>query len=127
MTSRIKRSRQLENRSDRSRVSYHDCIPLANDFEVVHAQQAREVHVGNLSRVVGGPRSPQRGRTSWTLGTSWVPEDNPNIALDPNGDWFNEEVEAPATADHPSHTLHPIKKIKSKVSVGMRCTFPLSP
>ncbi|RDB29162.1 hypothetical protein Hypma_015384 [Hypsizygus marmoreus] len=52
------------------------------------------------ARIINTPRSPQRGMT-WTFGNSWAPENSTEFSLDPNGEWYDEEVEAPVVQTRP--------------------------
>lgn len=39
-------------------------------------------------------RSPLRGRTTWTIGSAWAPEDDPELDLDSDDGWYDEAMEA---------------------------------
>lgn len=70
--------------------AYRDRIPLEEDFEVVQARTTSRVpfnHVAADRRSFSVP-SP------WTAGSSWAPEENTEFSLDPNGDWYDEALEA---------------------------------
>lgn len=100
--------------------TYHDRVDLTDDFEVVHA---RETVLRQHTRLpVDTPRSPQKGRTTWTHGNSWVPEDSFEFALDPDGDWYDEQVEQPIleTTSIPAEPPSKIKKRKKKSKVSVR-------
>ncbi|KAF8057953.1 hypothetical protein FPV67DRAFT_1676638 [Lyophyllum atratum] len=104
-------------RTDLSTAAYHDRVVLEDDFEVIHTREAQPIRVGNSSRVIESQRSPQRGRTSWSVGSHWMPEDNTELALDPNGDWYDEALDAPVMEERPSPQVQPKKKKKhTKVS-----------
>ncbi|RDB23287.1 hypothetical protein Hypma_009705 [Hypsizygus marmoreus] len=98
--------------------AYHDRVPLQNDFEVVHARESYTISSSHSVRPAAGLRSPQRGRTSWTVGSAWEPEDSTELSLDPNGEWYDEEVEASVMTDHPSHVVEvpPKRRHQSKVA-----------
>ncbi len=95
--------------------SYHDRIPLENDFEVIKARTASS----------GPNRMPIETATTilpstWTFGSSWAPEDDPEYALDPDGEWYDEVLEADvgdvleeAEVEEPKK-----KKKRSEVSVS---------
>ncbi|KAG6848470.1 hypothetical protein H0H93_016712, partial [Arthromyces matolae] len=85
----------MRHTNDLTKVSYRDRIVLEDDFEVIHSRESYRIRVGNSSRVVENQRSPQRGRTSWVLGSQWEPEDSSELALDPDGEWYDEAVEGP--------------------------------
>ena len=100
--------------SKRQRVdrgSHHDRVELTNDFEVINAREVRVVEHGRLPRET--PRSPQKGRTTWMTGVFWAPVDNPEFALDPDGDWYDIELNAPI-ADAAAFQDAPPVKIKKK-------------
>jgi hypothetical protein len=92
--------------------SHHDRVELTNDFEVVHAREVRVVEHGRLPRET--PRSPQKGRTIWTTGVSWTPVDNPEFALDPDGDWYDVELNTPIADTTAFQDAPPPVKIKKK-------------
>lgn len=71
---------------------YRNRIPLEDDFEVVQARTSSLVGQGRLPK--DSTRSDLRGKTTWTVGSSWAPEDDPELSLDPNDEWFNEAIEA---------------------------------
>ncbi|RDB26172.1 hypothetical protein Hypma_006936 [Hypsizygus marmoreus] len=97
--------------------AYHDRVSLTNDIEDIHAREGRTVRVNNSRSTRDTHRSPQRGRTTWTLGDAWEPEDSGELALDPNGDWYDEEVEAPVMGEHRNAEVEPQRKQRSKVAV----------
>lgn len=94
--------------------SYHDRVVDTNDFEVVHS---RELRLNPRGRYVETPRSPQKGRTSWTVGSTWAPVDDTQLGLDPSGDWCDEEYEKEVTEEPRPTTAKKPKKQKSRVSV----------
>jgi hypothetical protein len=57
----------------------------------------------------------------WVVGDSWAPEENFEFALDPDGKWYNEQVEVPITEtiEAPSYPAKPKPKKK-------RRKFPVS-
>ena len=101
------------------RDSYHDRIDLTDDFEVIHTRETRKIEHGRFVRDT--PRDPLKGHTTWTApDVSWVPEDDPEFALDPDGDWYDVELRAPiadstAFKDAPTHVR--LKKKKTLRSV----------
>lgn len=72
--------------------TYHDRIPLENDFEVLHARTSALTGPGRFPTDTA--RSPLKGRTTWTIGDTWAPEDDPEFSLDPDGECFDEEMDA---------------------------------
>jgi hypothetical protein len=104
---------------------YHDSVPSATiDYNNVHLREERTRKVG-ISTVT----APQASRVvhmsdeDWKSTKSWVVLDDPNFALDPDGDWYDEAVEGPVMQqDHPSAKIggQVKKRIRSKVSVGLK-------
>ncbi|KAF8190121.1 hypothetical protein BJ912DRAFT_850355, partial [Pholiota molesta] len=86
---------------------YHDRITLEDDIEVVHSRSSRLTSRNIASETA---RSPQKGRTTWAVGSSWAPEDDQELALDESGDWFDEEMQAEVFDSGPSCVDGPPKK-----------------
>ncbi|KAF9471312.1 hypothetical protein BDN70DRAFT_909386 [Pholiota conissans] len=78
---------------------YRDRISIEDDIEVVHSR-THGLTSWNAPSVA--PRSPLRGRTTWTVGKAWAPEDDAELALDSSGDLFNEEVHVDVFDSRPS-------------------------
>ena len=74
---------------------YHETIPFLDDFHTIHAREGRTRRVAR-DKVWAAPveRSPQHvSDPTWTSATSWGgPLDDPELALDPTGDWYDEAV-----------------------------------
>lgn len=70
--------------------SYRDRVVDDEDMEVVHS---RDSFLSSRGKTIETPRSPQKGRTTWVVGETWVPEDDPELGLDPGGGWYDEELE----------------------------------
>ncbi|KAF9470561.1 hypothetical protein BDN70DRAFT_902008 [Pholiota conissans] len=89
----------------------HDRISIQDDIEVVHSRSSR------LTRNVAyeGARSPLKGRTTWTVGSTWAPEDDNDLALDESCDWFDKELNAGVFESGPSQA-HEVPKKKYKQS-----------
>lgn len=93
--------------------SYHDRVVDDDDFEVVHS---RESHLSSRRQHVETPRSPQKGRTTWVVGETWTPEDDPELGLDPTN-WCDEEFEK-EVMEPPRPVKKPaVPKKRSRVSV----------
>lgn len=100
--------------------SYRDRAPLGHDIEVVHSREAHLTTQRGFA--VETPRSPQRGRTTWSIGDSWAPLDDYEIGLDPNGEWHDEEFARDGIGAHPAPSEGPpsqqkAKRARSRVSV----------
>lgn len=94
--------------------SYHDRIPLEDDYEVVQARTASLTsRNGAINSQVSSLPLP------WTIGTNWAPEENFEFSLDPNDDWFDETLDA-NVEDIMDHIIIPKTKNKrSDASVSL--------
>lgn len=97
---------------------YHDRIPLEDDFEVIHA---RSSHLTSRNEPVDSSRSPLKGRTTWTIGSFWAPDDDEELALDDTDDRYNEEIMAGIFDSRPTF-LDPgrptrKRRVRSRISV----------
>jgi hypothetical protein len=94
--------------------SYHETIPFLDDFHAVHAREGRL----NYCAMTAPPdRSLQHtSDKAWMTATSWEgPPDDPELALDPTGDWYDQMVDG-EVMELPVVALP--KKKRSKVSVS---------
>ena len=103
--------------------TYHDAIPFLDDFHVVHAREGRLRHVAcDTVWMAPTEQSPQRTLDpNWKTATSWgEPLDDPELALDPNGNWYDEVVggEVMQPNDNIPNAL-PKKRKRSRVSVSI--------
>ncbi|KAF8222793.1 hypothetical protein L208DRAFT_1320518 [Tricholoma matsutake] len=92
--------------------SHHNWVDLSDDFKVVHTREVRVVKNGRLPHET--PCSPQKGHTTWTTCVSWAPEDNPEFALNPDGNWYDVELNAPITDTTAFQDAPSAGKIKKK-------------
>lgn len=69
--------------------SYHDRIPLDDDFEVL---KARTVSSGPNNIPIETTKSIRS--STWTFGSSWAPDDDLEYSLDPDDGWYDEVLEA---------------------------------
>ncbi len=102
---------------------YHDLIPLEDDFEVV---EARTISCSGPNGLAVETEQASYA-ASWNFGSSWAPEDNLDFALDPDGEWYDEALEADI-ADTMVDTLTSKgkKRIKrNQISVRLH-DFPLT-
>ncbi|KAF9471463.1 hypothetical protein BDN70DRAFT_819963, partial [Pholiota conissans] len=95
------------------RSHYHDRVPLEDDVEVVHS---RSSGLTTRNRVTESARSPQKGRTTWLVGSAWAPEDDLDIALDESGERFDEELRAEVYESGPSREEDQTQKQRRKRS-----------
>ena len=115
--------------SKRARVGgvVRDSIPLLDDYSTVHAREGRLVRVGNEFHTAPAERVPQRESDhTWSNAASWLPHDDPQYALDPDGDWYDEAVGGDVITqdDVGGQDLPPTaakkKRVRSKVSVSKK-------
>jgi len=108
--------------------AFYDPIPFVNDFSVVHAQDTRLVRVGNEFLNVPVEREPQHAADrTWSEASTWLSPDDPQFALDPNGDWYDEAVECDIMAQDESagfvessnSSAKKKKRVRSKASVSL--------
>ena len=111
--------------SKRQRVggAYHDPVPFADDFSLIHAREGKLICVGNELLTATTEHSPQQDDHMWNSASSWLPADDPQFALDPDGEWYDEAVDGSVMKDGfpldaPASTTQPKKQVQSKVSVG---------
>ena len=109
----------------------HDPIPFLDNLHVVHAQEGRLQCVArNTAWTAPTERSPQCiADYTWMTATSWgEPLDDPELALDPNSDWYNEVVAGDVMQPNENILVAtlPKRRKKSKVSVGLQISFSVS-
>lgn len=104
-------TRSIRNR-ERVGGSYHDRIPLEDDFETVQARTASLTSRGAAVDLdVSSLPSP------WTVGSSWAPEESYEFSLDPDDGWYDEAIEA-NIGDVMENVISPkLKKRRTHVSV----------
>jgi len=116
--------------SKRARVggSFHDPIPFADDFSIVHAREGRLVRVGNERLAVPVEHEPQHETDrAWNSAPTWLPADDPQYALDPDGEWYDEVVDRDIMAQDDNlgfaedsrPTAKKKKHVRSKASVSI--------
>lgn len=94
-------------------------VDLEDDFEVI---QARTSSLTGRGRITEGPKSPLKGRTTWTVGESWAPDDDSEFDLDSDSEGYDEEVEIGLERALPpeSREEEPSKKkAKTQASVSL--------
>jgi hypothetical protein len=111
--------------SKRARVggAYHDSIPFVNDFSLVHAREGRLLRVSNDVRTAPAERSPQHeAADAWNDALTWLPMDDPDYALDPDGDWYDEALGGDVMSQNeatPVTIAQKKKRVRSTVSVRL--------
>lgn len=99
--------------------SYHDAIPMPDDFEQVHSREGRLKRVGNSVRTASVDRTTHHETHSWRTTTSWAPFDDIEFALDPgNGALYAEVVDADVMETLVSKIVQKKRYERSKVSVS---------
>ena len=106
--------------------SSHETIPIPSlqNFHTIHAREGRMRRVARETNwTTPMERSPQYQHTSdptWMTATCWGgPIDDPELALDPTGDWYDETVDGEVM--NPTEDIEVAalpKKKRSKVSVS---------
>jgi hypothetical protein len=98
-----------------SRKVHHERVEVANDYEVVYARTSGSRSSRNKNDRVG-LRSPQRGRTSWTVadGCTWYPADDRDLALDPDSLLYDGELQKEIFASQVFVNQNPKKRSKAR-------------
>lgn len=100
--------------------SYHDRIPLEDDYETITFRNT------SLSGPNSLPTAAYRSSvsTAWTIGDNWAPEDSCDFSLDPDNGWYDEVVEADI-CDVMEELVVPKKsrKKRSHISVCLDITY----
>lgn len=116
MASRPSTSRPSRPSKVRFGGSYHDRIPLEEDFETV------SVRTASLSGPNSFPMTTDRSSvsSSWTFGDSWAPEDSQEFSLDPDQGWYDEAVDADIGDVMEGLEIPPRRRNRSQASVCTR-------
>ncbi|KAK0456981.1 hypothetical protein EV421DRAFT_1887058 [Armillaria borealis] len=67
----------------------HDRIKFDDDFNSVHSREAR---IDQHGHGIATQPKPMHGITGWTLGSAWTLEENHEMALDADGQAYNDEM-----------------------------------
>jgi hypothetical protein len=106
--------------SKRARVgeAFHDIVPLAEDYSIVHARDGRLKRVGNSVRTAPTNRTAHHeSNNTWNTTESWTPFDDPEFALDPNGDSYDEVLNQEVMEESTKGLPPPKQRTRSAVSV----------
>lgn len=97
----------------------HIRVPLDDDFEVVQARTSSLRGPGGTT--AEGARSPLKGCTTWTVGASWAPEDDPEFSLDTDSEEHDDEMARGIgdVLDKADASEGPKKKKRSEVLVSL--------
>src|SRR5258705_9866491 len=79
---------------------YRDQVPVLDDFDAIHTWEGCLRRMGNGVLTLTS-QDVQFTSDSWKETPSWVPIDDPEYGLDPDGDWYDEVVEMPIMPDEP--------------------------
>ena len=65
-----------------------------DNFSLIHAREGKLIHVGNDLLTAPAKCSPQHeaDHQMWNSAASWLPVDDLQFVLDPDGEWYNEAV-----------------------------------
>ena len=100
--------------------AHHDPVPFADDFSTVHAREARVVRVGRESLSVPTERLIQcEADETWHSASSWLPIDDPQYALDPDGEWYDEVLEGEVMDNIDDHSTATAAKGKKPIRSGV--------
>ncbi|KDR72160.1 hypothetical protein GALMADRAFT_143474 [Galerina marginata CBS 339.88] len=90
---------------------YHDSVPFGDDYNIVHSHDIVSRRVGSTTHSAHTERLAQPD-TSWDSTISWAPFDDPEYFLDPDGEGYDEVLEANVMDDVPIQPglLRPKKK-----------------
>jgi len=106
-------------------------VPFLDDFSIIHAREGKLIRAGNELLTAPAERSPQHEADdhTWNSASSWLPADDPDLALDPDGEWYDEVVDGGVMEDsfpldESASINQPKKRVRSKVSVSLRSFGP---
>jgi len=98
--------------------AFHDPIPFSDDFSIVHASEGRVKRIGTESLSIPGEWIPlHTADLAWDFAPSWLPINDPQYALDPDGEWYDEAVGCDIMAEDDS-AMKKKARVRSKTSVG---------
>ena len=98
--------------------AYHDNVPFGDEYNLIHSREIVQRQVRSTTHTAHAERSAQPD-TTWDSTTSWAPFDDPDYALDADGVWYNDTLEAGVMDDiSAQHVSLPQKKKQSRVSVS---------
>ena len=83
----------------------HDPIPFTNEFSAVHACEARVICIGRELLSVPTKQLIQcEDDEMWHSALSWLPINDPQYALDPDGEWYDEVLEGRVMDNFDNHS-----------------------
>ncbi|PPQ81774.1 hypothetical protein CVT26_010082 [Gymnopilus dilepis] len=109
-----------KKRTRAQKTAYHDTVPLDDDYSEIHAREGKLRRIGQGYRFTHTQRDSIIDEASWNTLESWAPPDDPNYALDLNGDLFNEVLEADIMDKAPAPSPVEPKKKKKRSQVSKR-------
>jgi hypothetical protein len=108
--------------------SYHDSVPSFNhDYHDIHAREERlhKTGIGTMA-TTAAIRVGHKSDDHWNSSSSWIALDDTELALDPNGEWYDEAVDQHVMQEgRPSNLGLPgkLQKRRSQVSVSSKIFF----
>ena len=100
--------------------AHHDPVPFTDDFSTVHAREARVVRIGRELLSVPTERLIQHEvDKTWHSAPSWLPIDDPQYALDPDGEWYDEVLEGGVMDSFDDHSMATAAKGKKPIRSGV--------
>jgi len=102
----------------------HDFVPFASDdLRNVYAREGRLMRLGPNLATALAERLTQKSDEQWKTVASWLPLDDHELALDPDGAWYDEVVEGEVMVAENTPPSASLKKARSTVSVSDRVSF----
>ena len=99
--------------------SYHDAVPMDDQYDQFHAREGKLRRVGDGYRPTHSQRSTLVDDVTWNGLTTWGPPDDTDYALDSNSDLYDNLVEADVMQGGSAASPAPQpKKKRSRVSVS---------
>lgn len=87
---------------------FHDPVPVFQDYNMIVSMEGRVVRRGNTVLATSSIQT-QPALGVWENVEAWEPVDDNEYALDPDGEWYDEALEADVM-------LLPVPKVKNKRS-----------
>ena len=98
----------------------HDPVPFTDEFSAVHAHKARVICIGRESLSVPTEQLIQcEDDETWHSAPSWLPIDDPQYALDPYGEWYDEVLEGGVMDNFDNHSEAMAVKGKKHICSGV--------
>lgn len=106
--------------------AYHDAVPIAdNDFSSVQFREGRMRRVGNTVFTAISEPSYQHDTSCWNDIVDWNIPDDPDYALDPNSDLYDELLKGDVIQAENPLPDSAAKRERSRVSVSSSTFCPV--